>query len=444
MQILSRSAPGRAAAATLRPFICQSCQKSLRQFSITPTRRRGAAPPPPPPPPSGYAELTSRRLISIAGPDAPKFLHGIVTQSVIDEPSTSGSRQRHSASPKTTTPAASLPGFYGGFLNATGRVLHDVFVYRDTLGIAGDAAAAGEAFMIEVDAAQVDALAKHLKRYKLRSKLKFRVLDQGECAAWQVWDDRTPDSASPSALQQLLQHQSGDHVVLPDTRAPGMGHRVLSRGSGLSLDLERSNDEAYRVRRYLRGVAEGQAEIPREHALPLESNMDVAGAIDFRKGCYVGQELTIRTKHRGIVRKRILPCLLYPSTSTSSPPPQRLEYNPYITEDKEGGGEGLSAGDIPPNLSIGRHGAKGRSAGTWLRGVGNVGLALCRLQIMTDVELPGETAAGAPYDPSSDEFVVKWGADEEGSGGQSVKVKAFVPDWLRERLSEGGDSASGH
>ncbi|KAI1144354.1 Aminomethyltransferase folate-binding domain-containing protein [Hypoxylon sp. FL0543] len=427
MPILPRTAPGRAA---LSPFVCQACQRSLRRFSTTPARRRA----PPPPPPSGYARLASRRLISLAGPDAPRFLHGIITQSVIDEPSTSGARHRHNTPPRNlataTTPNA--PGFYSAFLNATGRVLHDVFVYRDTLGLSGAGAADGEAFVIEVDADQVDALAKHIKRYKLRSKLDFRILDEGECAAWQVWDDSSSASSStPSAQLSGLK----DSIVLLDTRAPGMGYRVLRRGTadGLDLDLEKSDDDAYRIRRYLLGVAEGQTEIPREQALPLESNMDVMGGIDFRKGCYVGQELTIRTRHRGVVRKRILPCVLYPS----SPPPQKLEYRTSITE-----GEGMSADDIPPSLSIGRDGTKGRSAGTWLRGVGNIGLALCRLQIMTDVELPGETAAGAPFNPDADEFVVKWGADEEGGDGQSVKIKAFVPEWLRERLRDSHNSGN--
>ena len=48
---------------------------------------------------------------------------------------------------------------------------------------------------------------------------------------------------------------------------------------------------------------EGQIEIPKETALPLESNIDIMGGIDFRKGCYVGQELTIRTHHTGVVRE---------------------------------------------------------------------------------------------------------------------------------------------
>ncbi|KAI2613304.1 Aminomethyltransferase folate-binding domain-containing protein [Hypoxylon sp. NC1633] len=486
MQLLSRGARRRALAFPVSspipasnykpsPFVCSSCQRSQRPFSHTPNRPQTPHTPPPPlsPPSSGYAYLRSRRLISIAGPDAPKFLHGIITQPVIDEASSSRSRPTHNRD-AVQPGAATAPGFYAAFLNATGRVLHDVFIYRDTLGVGGAAAGAAESFVVEVDASQVDVLARHLRRYKLRSKLALRVLDEGECGVWQVWDDSfspsssfSAESASPSTSADISYkarelQQLRDCVVVPDTRAPGMGYRVLGRGldagsgSGssieneegpapeLGLDLRRASETAYRVRRYLHGVAEGQAEILHEQALPLESNMDVGRGIDFRKGCYVGQELTIRTRHRGVVRKRILPCLLYPSASspsssspTSTPPsPEqlKLEYSPYVGE--EPGDAAITAAEIPPSLSIGRHGAKGRSAGTWLTGVGNIGLALCRLQIMTDVELPGETAAGAPFDPSKDEFEVRWGADEDGSGGQSVMVKAFVPEWLRWRLLE--------
>lgn len=78
----------------------------------------------------------------------------------------------------------------------------------------------------------------------------------------------------------------------------------------------REHDEVglreYTRRRMLLGVPEGDAEIVPGHALPLESDMDVHGGVDFRKGCYLGQELTVRTYHTGATRKRLLPLRLYP------------------------------------------------------------------------------------------------------------------------------------
>src|SRR5690606_34871018 len=82
-------------------------------------------------------------------------------------------------------------------------------------------------------------------------------------------------------------------------------------------------ESTYHLCRYVLGLAEGQSEILRDSALPHESNLDLLGGVDFRKGCYVGQELTIRTEHRGVVRKRILPAVLYSASSSdsASPPP---------------------------------------------------------------------------------------------------------------------------
>jgi hypothetical protein len=94
---------------------------------------------------------------------------------------------------------------------------------------------------------------------------------------------------------------------------------------------------------------------------------------------------------------------------------------------------------VPAEASIGRVGRKGRSAGKWLRGVGNVGLAVCRLEIMTDVVLPGEVAAGGFVE--GDEFVVGLGGEDK-EDGRKVKIKAFVPEWLRAGLA--GKAAQGH
>jgi folate-binding protein YgfZ len=198
-----------------------------------------------------------------------------------------------------------------------------------------------------------------------------------------------------------------------------MGYRILqTNGQTPQVDLDATTEDSYTIRRYLTGVGEGQEELLRETALPQESNMDIMNGIDFHKGCYVGQELTIRTKHRGVVRKRILPCMIYPKTS---PMPTSLAYDPSS--------EAPGAETIPAEKSIGRFEKRGRSAGKWLRGMGNVGLALCRLETMTDVVLPGETAA-AGYS-AEDEFVLEWG----GEGvEEAVKIKAFVPEWLRAGL----------
>lgn len=408
-------------------FVCASCRTAAaRRFSSATSLWSPA--PSAPPPTTGLVALSSRRLISISGPDAPKFLQGVITQNILAPQSAAA------AAATTIAGAAAGPkirddGFYSAFLTATGRVLYDVFIYPDHRQSSSDGgdvslnpnpAVVGESFLIEVDAAEATRLERHIKRYKLRAKFSVHLLDPGEVTVWHGWDEdgRAALDASTAGVEDFHRF-----VHMRDPRAPGLGWRMLRTGDSEPLvDLPRvADEEVYRVRRYLHGVAEGQSELLREGALPLEGNLDVMGGIDFRKGCYVGQELTIRTKHRGVVRKRVLPVMIYDGPE----PPQQMAYD---------ASNSLDAAAVPVDTSIGRLGKKGRSAGKWLSGIGNVGLALCRLEIMTDVVLPGETAA-TTFNPA-DEFVMERSEVEDGQEPFKVKIKAFVPEWLRQGLEQ--------
>ncbi|CAD6577794.1 MAG: ccr4 associated factor [Alectoria sarmentosa] len=338
-----------------------------------------SSPNPPVPPRTACARLPTRRLISLRGHDASHFLQGLTTQNIPSQYATSY--------------------FYSAFLNASGRVLHDVFIYSDA-----SAEKEEPGFLVEVDANEVEALARHLKRYKLRAKVGIRVIDEGELSVWATWGKQSPCRVD-------------SRTGCLDQRAPDMGERVIVPGD---RKLEASGTQvgggSYDIRRMMMGVAEGQGEILKESALPQESNIDYMGGINFRKGCYVGQELTIRTHHTGVVRKRILPVQIYPAEGDSKPP------------------DGLTyTGDtkivLPPKgTNISRVDKKGRSAGKWLGGVGNIGLALCRLEIMTDTVLTGE---GSQWSPEH-EFKMAW-EPEEGRERGEVRVKAFVPNWHQSR-----------
>ncbi|KAF9889595.1 mRNA-decapping enzyme subunit 2 [Aspergillus nanangensis] len=395
---------------------CAQCINGGRLFSTTtPSRTEQSSNTfPPPPPRAGYARLTNRGLISVTGVDSTSFLQGLITQNMLvtNDPNRSA---RHT-------------GSYTAFLNSHGRILYDAFIYP-----VPETNPDEPTWLVEADRNEIPTLLKHLKKHKLRAKLKLRALDDGERSVWAAWKDH----AEPRwAAYNLESPSSSPFAAFPDiagcidTRAPGFGSRLITPGSDdLRVHLPDENAVSgsevelgsYTVRRMLHGVAEGQSEIIRESALPLESNMDMMRGIDFRKGCYLGQELTIRTHHTGVVRKRILPVQLY-SGDEALLSAEVPVYDPKA-----------AVGAPPSGSNIAKVGARrGRSAGKFLGGVGNIGLALCRLEMMTDITLTDE---GTQFNPEQ-EFKVSW-ATEEGGDAQEVKMKAIVPLWTREFIFAG-------
>jgi folate-binding protein YgfZ len=332
-------------------------------------------------PPAGITKLTkTRNLLHLQGQDAPKFLQGATTSNI---PALVSSFSNHSG-----------VGAYTAFLSAQGRVLFDTFIYPI---IPPHTSAEDPTFLIEHDAALTQQFLAHICRYKLRSKFSVRAVEPGEWDVWSSWG-----------------YGVSEKLCCEDPRAPGFGNRiVVSNGQKPLLTdcdggVAEADEKVYRVRRMLWGIPEGRREIVPANALPLESNLDYMNAVDFHKGCYVGQELTIRTRHRGVVRKRILPAILYPMDCEA---PQQLVYC-------DNGGD-VNADFLLPGSSI-EGGPKGRSAGKWLAGVGNIGLALCRLEVMVEDDKHLEQR-----------FTIQWNSGEEKephrSGG--CGVKAFVPQW---------------
>lgn len=371
------------------PYVSTRCLRQSRQRLYS----SQADSAPPPPPPSGAAKLTNRRLISLHGQDASKFLQGLVSGNIRPE---------------------LRSGLYTAFLNAQGRVLGDAFIYS-TLGTEWHKTAnqdEEQGYLVEVDSEQAPTILKHFKKHKLRSKFKLRMLEEGELDAWSIWKED----------ERWTAHTKADNedgiIAMTDSRAPGMGRRLLLPPQNASSDVssyeevEEAPLSAYTIRRYLRGVSEGQKEIPADDSLPMNCNIDLMGGIDFKKGCYVGQELTIRTHHTGVVRRRILPVALYPHDQQ---PPQNLEYDPSKT-----------TGAAEDGADVRRDDPRKRSTGKMVSNLGNIGLATCRLEQMSDLKVSGE---GSSFSPE-DRFTVPT------TNGDQLGLKAFVPDWVRGQIRE--------
>jgi folate-binding protein YgfZ len=379
--------PPRFSATATRAIIARTAQQTRQNYP----RRRYATDVTIAPHPAlsskGLAPLPNRRLISLSGPDAAKFLQGLITNNV----------DAHPSSP-----------FYCAFLSARGRVLWDAFIWV--------LPAKEWACYIEVDSEEADSLMKHLKRHKLRSKITIASVPENEIGVWSAWGFTESQLQDDSLISSFL-----------DPRAPDFGVRCLFQGNqGMEGRVDPPfpilDTQQYHIRRYLYGIPEGPKEIQRENALPMEFNFDLSDGIDFRKGCYVGQELTIRTKHTGVVRKRILPVQLYRAGDSLSTEEDMPKFDPTWTI-----GESLESGtDIKP-LPQYADAKRVRATGKYIAGIGNVGLALCRLEMMTDM---GITNEGGSYKPGS-EFIVK--DAETPTAEDTVRIKAIVPQWFREK-----------
>ncbi|KAJ9602868.1 ccr4 associated factor [Cladophialophora chaetospira] len=377
----------RAKSVTLKPFVCTSCRSRRERLKPSHFRTFTTSPQHPASLSSGrYAQLTNRRVIRLAGPDATLFLHNLIPAKIVDI-------------------GGSTNPIYTAFLSAQGRILNDVFIYPPSNG------SSGEEWFVEVDEAGAGDLLKHLKKHKLRAKFQLEKVDPEKTGVYYSW---------PSSEE----HDGGHRIGGRDPR-PGMGTRWLEDSSSNPVQQlrdsgsEQTTLEDYTIHRMRNGIAEGQSEIIPGHALPQESNIDFFGGIDFFKGCYLGQELTIRTHHTGVVRKRILPVQLY--DKDTSPPPEQREAPQYEADSKI---------LLPPagsNISKMKAKGRGRSSGKWLGGVGNIGLALCRLEMMTDIQL---TADCTNYDPA-EQYKVQWEVEGEGPSNE-VLLQPFVPAWLRE------------
>lgn len=189
-------------------------------------------------------ELTDRTVIGIAGPEARPFLQGLITNDV-----------------SIARPDRSL---YAALLTPQGKILFDFFVSE-----------AGDALFLDCHAAARDELVKRLSMYRLRAKVEIAVRDD----LGVYWDEG-----------------------LADPRLEALGARAVRSRAELQ---SRPGTPDYHLRRLDHGVPESQ-DFGSGRMFALDADLDELHAISFDKGCYVGQELTARMKHRGTDRKRLL------------------------------------------------------------------------------------------------------------------------------------------
>lgn len=378
-------------------FICSRCQARTQRRRLT-TSAPQLATAESSTRNTKYAHLNNRTLIRLEGPDAAEFLQGLVPARLNN----------------LSTEDAGRP-IYTAFLTAQGRISHDVFIYPPTVS-----PNTSDAWHIEVDAESASELVKHLRKHKLRSKFKMDRIPQDVMSVYSVW----PVSKDTVSSEQLAPKGAKGGS---DPR-PEMGSRWVMSPEVASSTLQKLSGQAmqeaglidYTVHRMLNGIAEGQEEIMALSALPQESNVDFFGGIDFHKGCYLGQELTIRTHHTGVVRKRILPCQIYSQEDPIEPSQDTPIYKPDTTP----------KAPIPGSNISKLVASSKRSTGKWLGGAGNIGLALCRLEMMTDLSVTDEPS---DFDPT---VAFKIVPPKDSTDQGEALIRPFVPPWLRAKIEE--------
>ena len=192
--------------------------------------------------------IEDRAIIALSGPEARGFLQGLITNDV-------------------DTVAPGKPA-YAALLTPQGKILFDFLIADDD----------GTGLLLDCWAPARDALIKRLTLYRLRAKVEIRSRD--DLAVFASWDGADL-SGTP----------------FKDPRLPALSFRSIAQ--------DRNGGADYLSHRLSLGIPEG-ADFGSDKMFALDAGLDELNAVAFDKGCYVGQELTARMKHRGTARKRLL------------------------------------------------------------------------------------------------------------------------------------------
>ena len=291
-----------------------------------------------------YALLEDRGLLAVQGPDRAEFLQGLVSNDV------------EKAGPDRAV--------YAALLTPQGKYLFDFFI----IGL-------DDALFLDCERARLEELKKRLTVYKLKADV---TLDDrsGDFAVSALYGEGWAEAAGLEASAGTARPFAGG-IAYSDPRLPEAGGRAVVPASGAGRAFETAGFTATDAADYDRmrlglGLPDASRDLIVEKSILLESGFDELNGVDWDKGCYMGQELTARTKYRGLVKKRLVPVAL------AGPPPE--PGTPVMLGESE-------AGELRSSAATGN---------------GGIGLALIRLDAL---ENPAELKAGdVPVTPRKPEW----------------------------------------
>jgi folate-binding protein YgfZ len=229
-------------------------------------------------PQASFVILEERGVLAVSGPDRTSFLQGLVSNDV--------------------GKLASDRALYAALLTAQGKYLHDFMLIEY-----------GDAICLDGEAARLADLKWRLSMYRLRAKVTIE--ERPDLAVAVVFGADALDvlglPADAGAARRF-----GDGVVLVDPRFTALGARCLLPRAGMrealaAAGLSEADFAEYDRLRLSFGVPDGSRDLVVEKSILLEAGFDELHGVDWQKGCYIGQELTARTKYRGLIKKRLFP-----------------------------------------------------------------------------------------------------------------------------------------
>jgi folate-binding protein YgfZ len=215
------------------------------------------------------ALLPDRGVVKVAGEPARGFLNGLLTTDI--------------ASMTPDTPR------YAGLLTPQGKLIADFIVVQARVEDGGD-------FFLDCPRALAGTLVDKLNFYKLRTKVMIEDLSEtlGVMAVW----DGTGDTEYGLLYSDPRVQALGMRLMLPPH---------LADEAAVDLGATRVEASEYESHRITLGVPRGGLDFIYGETFPHDADLDQLNGVDFKKGCFVGQEVVSRVEHRGTARNRIVP-----------------------------------------------------------------------------------------------------------------------------------------
>ncbi|MDA0675557.1 MAG: folate-binding protein [Proteobacteria bacterium] len=225
-----------------------------------------------------FAALEHRGLVTVAGPDSRAFLQGLLSNDL----------------------AQGGPGLaqWAALLTPQGKFLHEMFIAEPAV----------DELWLEAESARIADLVRRLSLYKLRAKVHIAPRPGAVYAAF------GEGAAGALGLEAGRGHARAfaGGIAFVDPRLAAAGVHILGEPPAIEQALrERGLSPAsaaqWDAHRLRLGLPDGSRDLPIEKAMLLESGFEELAGVSFAKGCYIGQELTARTKHRALIKRRLLP-----------------------------------------------------------------------------------------------------------------------------------------